>query len=626
MKGKSYEEAIERSGDLLDKVRLIQKCYNDDATVLDLLGMRAGLFKKQIHEYFVPNGLEEEIVKLIGQIMRYDFKICKDKIKALTTALRRVDDEEKEQLKGYISEYINVYEELEYLVAFRNLETFCLLWERDMPETRKVFANTIDPYNDNKYTGVTSPFAYYFTQMVIKKNVRFISKQYPVGYGKSISDALAIAWVLGIDPNNDVLKVVGNPSLVTNNTKTIVDVMQKPFFGKVFPLYAKYFEDGANPMDMFSVCRNKEGYITLTDSNKPVNVRVVSKDTPVDGVRARYLFLDDICRSKDMLNLKQHQFDIEMYWNQWSTRNYDENDFYIVVGGTAYNINDIVSTLIRHYSGGTIIRTNIFKYAYKNEKGDCVFIKVPAIDMDSYRSTFPLRFSLQHFEAKRAINDKTFEAMYQQNPQNPDTTPLAYDKLQTYSELPEGLSGYSLACLDPARSGKNYVTLGIHRVRKEENEYGVVIEKHYLVDCIFELTIMQDVYDKIVKKVLDHHIVRLAVENNTDTSLGNLLRAKLAKAGADFCEIEEFYTTQNKEDKMKEIVYANEAYFKRVMVYPCFGMFAQSSEMGKFMTYLTSYDYTQKLEYDDSIDEECMYIKHFVGQKNDNKKVKIIRI
>lgn len=623
---KNYENEIEKTGLLLDAVQKKQVCADTDKMKFDLLQMRAGMFKKQIHEYLVPNGDEDGVLAIIRNIVKTDYPICKEIIGRLTQKYNTCFGQAKMACGEWLNQFLNLFEDFECLVAFRNLETFSLLWERDIPAARKVFANSIDPYNDNKYTGVTSPFAYYFTQMVVKKSLRFISKQYPVGYGKSIGDAIAIAWLLGVDPENDVLKVVGNPSLVTNNTKTIVDIMQKPFFGKVFPTFAKYFAEGANPMDMYSVCRIREGVITLTDSTRPTNVRVISKDTSVDGIRAKFLFLDDICRSKDILNLKQHQLDIEMYWNQWSTRAYDENDFYIVAGGTAYNVNDILSVLIRHYSGGVMVRSNLFKYAYKNQTGDCVFIKIPAIDMDSYRSTYPARFTLKHFESKRSIDDKTFEAMYQQNPQNPETTPLAYDKLQTYTDLPDGLSDYSLALLDPARSGKNYVALGIHRVKTEETAYGTKIEKHYLVDCIFELTIMQDVYDKIVQKVLDHHIIKLAIENNTDTSLGNLLREKLAKAGADFCEVEEFYSTQNKEEKLREVVYSNESYFKRVMVYPAYGVFAPSSAMGKFMMYLTSYDYTQKLEYDDSIDEECMYIKRFVETKKETKKVQIIRI
>jgi hypothetical protein len=113
------------------------------------------------------------------------------------------------------------------------------------------------------------------------------------------------------------LKVLGNPTLVMTTTKTIVDIMTKPFYARVFPKFAKYFANGENPLNMFSVCRNKEGELTLADSNKPMNVKVISKDTSVDGIRVRFLFLDDICRSKDAQNLKQHQIDINNYWNSW---------------------------------------------------------------------------------------------------------------------------------------------------------------------------------------------------------------------------------------------------------------------------------------------------------------------
>ena len=70
--------------------------------------------------------------------------------------------------------------------------------------------------------------------------------------------------------------------------------------------------------NIFSVCRNKEGELTLADSNKPLNLKVISKDTSIDGIRVRYLFLDDICRSKDAGNMKQHETDINNFWNSCS--------------------------------------------------------------------------------------------------------------------------------------------------------------------------------------------------------------------------------------------------------------------------------------------------------------------
>jgi hypothetical protein len=453
-----------------------------------------------------------------------------------------------------------------------------------------------------------------------------MSKQYPTGYGKTISDAVAISWVLGIDQDNDVLKVLGNPTLVMTTTKAIVDIMTKPFYARVFPKFAKYFANGENPLNMFSVCRNKEGELTLADSNKPMNVKVISKDTSVDGIRVRFLFLDDICRSKDAQNLKQHQIDINNYWNSWWKRNYGTDDFFVVAGGTAYSVYDILSHLISYYSNGKIYRTKEFKYAYKNQKGDCVFIKIPKIDFDYNRSTYPSKFPYEEAMKIRDRDLASFEAMEQQNPQNPETTPLSWDKLNTYDELPEGISEYAYAVLDPARTGKNYVTMGIHRVREETDKYGTKVEIHYLVDCIFQLRQMEDLYNEICDKVEKHHITKLHVENNTDTSLGYLIEKMLHERGTMFCEVSESFSTENKEEKIRELVYSSQGYFKNQMRYPSMQMYAPSSQMGKFMTYITAYDYNTKMEYDDSIDEECMYIKRFVQKKETKAKVQLLQL
>lgn len=442
----------------------------------------------------------------------------------------------------------------------------------------------------------------------------------------SISDAIAISWVLGVNPDNDVLKVLGNPTLVMTTTKAIVDIMTKPFFGRVFPKFAKYFVQGENPLNMFSICRNKEGELTLADSNKPMNVKIISKDTSVDGIRVRFLFLDDICRSKDATNLKQHQIDINNYWNSWWKRNYGTDDFFVVAGGTAYSVNDILSHLISYYSKGKIIRTKEFKYAYKNEKGDCVFIKIPKIDFDYNRSTYPSKFPYEEAMRIRDRDSASFEAMEQQNPQNPETTPFAWDKLNTYEELPNGISEYAYALLDPVRTGKNYVTMGIHRVREETDKYGAKVEVHYLVDCIFQLKQMEDLYDEICDKVEKHRIIKLHIENNTDTSLGFLIEKMLHERGTMFCEVSESFSTENKEKKIRELVYSSQGYFKNQLRYPCMQMYAPSSQMGKFMLYITAYDYNTNMEYDDSIDEECMYIKRFIQKKDTKAKLRFLQL
>ena len=55
-------------------------------------------------------------------------------------------------------------------------------------------------------------------------------------------------------------------------------------------------------------------------------------------------------------------------------------------------------------------------------------------------------------------------------------------------------------------------------------------------------------------------------------------------------------------------------------------MYAPSSQMGKFMLYFTAYDYYKPVEYDDSIDEECMYIDAFVAKKRQLAKAKLLHL
>lgn len=630
----NFASQIDNSTEILKKFRKNKSLFDKEEEILELIKTRCNLYGSQIHNYLAPQKkekAEQEIQSRVKEIFAYDLPICEIKIKRFEQALEVYESaEETDKINlcyKYLNEWLVLYEKNYALVSFRSLEHFALFMEWDKAEQDKVWTISVDPYGDGGYTGVNKPFFYYFTRMVLKKDIKFISKQMFTGGGKSYSNQFAIAWLLGIDENNDVLDVLGNPTLVLTNARGIVNIMTNPRFAMVFPKFQKYFEeDGDVARNMFSVCRLKEGELTLADSNKTLNVKIISKDTSIDGIRVKYLFLDDVCRSKDANNLRQHQIDIGNFWNSWYKRNYNTSDFYIVISGTAYNVNDIMSHLIAYYTKGKMKRTDEFKYAYKNDDGSSVIIKIPKIDTELNRSTFPQKFTYEEAVKARDRDYNTFMAMEQQQPQNPETSPLCYEKISTYEELPSGLSEGAFACLDPARTGKNYVTMGIHRIKREIDKYNIMVEKHYLVDCIFELKQMENVYGEICDKVARHHIIRLHIENNTDTSLKYLLEKMLHERGIFFCEISEAFSTENKEEKIRELVYSMEGYFKNQLVYPAMNLYAPSSQMGKFMLYLTSYDYYQKMEYDDSIDEECMYIEKFIQKSDGSTKPTILYV
>ena len=636
MVANSHIVEIDESSKILKAFRRSSELFANEREIVALEKQRYALYYSQVHEVLAPIKSDEsegQILELIRQIYSLDMPVCEAKIKRFQEGLEKCErtgnNKYINNYYAYLQEWLGLYEGFYALIAFRSFEHFALFMELDKNESERVWQPSLDPYHDNGYTGVSKPFFYFFNQMVIQKKIKFISKQMFTGGGKSFSNQFAFAWLLGIDKNVDILDVVGNPSNVLPNTSGTVDLMINPRYARVFPEYAQFFGDEYNAdavrEAMFATCKINMGEIKVTGSRK-INLRVCSKDKKVNGVRCKFLFLDDICQSEDSANLKAHQEDINRFWKDWFRRQYNNVDFYIVVSGTAYSVNDIMSHLIGYYSKGKMFRTKENKYTYASQDGTAIFIKIPKIDEDFDRSTYPQKFPYEEAIKLRDLDLNTFLAMEQQRPQNPETSPLSYDKINTYEELPTGLSEGAFACLDPARTGKNFVTMGIHRIKIEVDKFNAQVEKHYFVDCVFQLKQMADLYETICEKVIRHHIIKLHIENNTDTSLAYLIEKMLHEKGIFFCEISEVFSRENKEEKIRELVYGNEGYFKNQMVYPALNLYAPSSEIGKFMLYLTGYDYYKKQEYDDSIDEECMYIKKFLAKSKEKPKAKILYV
>ena len=439
----------------------------------------------------------------------------------------------------------------------------------------------------------------------------------------SYSNHFAISWLLGIEPDNDILVVLGNPALVLTNIKSIVELIKKPRYVKVFPEYEKYLEitedKKGNKVEIvsdniFSTCRAKEGELTLADSNKPVNVKVISKDTPIDGIRVRYLFLDDICRSKDAGNMKQHEVDISNFWNSWWKRNYNTEDFYIVLGCTAYSIFDIASQLISYYSKGKMKHSDVNKYTYLSLDEKCVFIKVPKIDEDLNRSTYPQKFSYEEAIKIKERDYRTFMSMEQQTPLPPENSPFYIDNLHGYDIIPEeDRSDFCWASLDTARVGYDYNSMPI---------FVKVGEKYYLKDCLYLNEPMEKVYDKIVDKIIQHKITKLVIEKNIDTSLKALLDKMLAEQGIGYCEIIEVYATIKKEEK----IYNMENTIKNYIVFPNMHLYSYSSQMGKFMNDVFGFSYTHKNEHDDSIDSIATFCQRLIVFPQGKTKARLIQL
>ena len=612
-------DLVQESRVAFSEMRKTKKYLSNDEYVIAVCDSLYKTMYSQIHYYLAnlrDKEGESEIREHVGYVLEYVLPTVKDKLKHITAVAKKVKsqkftEENKEhlqKLQEYYAAYGKIYEDFFALSAFRNIQNFALYMEWGMPENDKVWK-----YNLNCFKG----FWHYADKMVLDGTVKYLEKQCPTGYGKSYADIVLMAYIFGVDINADILKVVGNPSLVTDMANKVVKYMCKANFSKVFPKFAEFEGDKSK---MFDVCReggnNQPARLLLHGSTKGTSLLLINKDTPVDGGRFKYRLYDDITRSKDKGNINMHEKDIEKYQDQWKKRKYDDNNSFEVFSGTTYHIYDFLSTVKRKYGGDEAVQSKVNKYTKFNAKYKSVFVSVPKLDWDTDESTYPHKYTTEEARADRRADYNTFMAMDMQEPMPIEGCAFSYDNLLTYKVIPhieeERETESCWAMLDPARTGANYVAMTICLP---------IEDKHYLKDCIFQMKPMEKMYSVIISKIEQHHITRLHIEKNTDTSLASLLREKLAERGINYCNITEVYTYKKKENK----IYDNEAAIKASMVFPEFGLYAQGSEMGKYLKYLTSFSYTEKNLYDDSIDSVAMYAEKFLQQRDRQNSITVLK-
>ena len=611
-------DLVQESRVAFSEMRKTKKYLSNDEYVIAVCDSLYKTMYSQIHYYLAnlrDGEGENEIREHIGYVLEYVLPTVKDKLKHITAVAKKVKsqkftEENKEhlqKLQEYYAAYGKIYEDFFALSAFRNIQNFALYMEWGKSENEKVWK-----YNLNCFKG----FWHYADKMVLDGTVKYLEKQCPTGFGKSYADIVLMAYIFGVDINADILKVVGNPSLVTDMANKVVKYMCKPNFSKVFPKFAEFECDKAK---MFDVCReggnNQPARLLLHGSSKGTSLLLINKDTPVDGGRFKYRLYDDITRSKDKGNINMHEKDIEKYQDQWKKRKYDDNNSFEVFSGTTYHIYDFLSTIKRKYGGDEAVQSKVNKYTKFNAKYKSVFVSVPKLDWDTDESTYPHKYTTEEARADRRADYDTFMAMDMQEPMPIEGCAFSYDNLLTYKVIPhieeERENESCWAMLDPARTGANYVAMTICLP---------IEDKHYLKDCIFQMKPMEKMYSVIISKIEQHHITRLHIEKNTDTSLASLLREKLAERGINYCNITEIYTFKKKENK----IYDNEAAIKSSIVFPEFGLYAQGSEMGKYLKYLTSFSYTQRNLYDDSIDRVAMYAEKFLQNRSKTNSITVL--
>lgn len=598
----------------MDKV-----AWADDERITQLMRVYHTALYRQIHDILIPQkceSAERQIRELIAKhtIGYLDKKTkvhyvgCLDPIKSKLTQIRGGEKVANEIL----ARYLDLYDDFMALAAFRSLKHFCLYLEHcvatdsQLDDSEDGGGSGGDDKIIEHTLGIFSGWYYYANKMVLDGSVKFIEKQLPTSYGKSYSDVLLICFIYGQDINNDVLKVFGNPYNCKRCIKSITDIMCRKSYAKVFPYFKQF--DGQKSL-VFENCSEKDGEFKISGSKKPTNFLCVGKESKISGVRARYIFLDDITQAEDADSIKRHDSDIQTYRDVWRKRTYGKKNTFIIASGTTYSIYDILSYLKVKFGGETAKASPTHKYTKVAQSDEIIkggisaFLCVPKLDYKTDESTYPEQFDTFSARKDREEDYATFMAMEQQQPIPPKGNPFYYTNLQEYTDLPKvgekGRGEYCYASLDGKRKGADYCSMPI---------FTQIEDKHYLLDVFYDNRPMKDCYSGIVTKIISHKVTRLILENNINEGLKDLLEKKLHERGYTSCVIEEIYHYEQKDLRIAH----SEADIKAGMVFPKFGLYARSSPIGMALEELYGYTYLKKVEHDDFIDSLATYSKRFI--------------
>lgn len=596
----NYANTINICNKELNK-RLNKKAlWDDDETVSQLFDILYTAYWQQIHKVLVPQEnktAEAEIRSHIRCIISNHLLPLYAKVEKLSKIAKKSPENTK-----LLNKYMELYDNFYALAAFRSLKHFALYMEFDTDPRDRVWENAM-PCFEGLY--------FYLNKMVLDGSIKHICKQFPTGYGKSYSDIVTIAFIFGVDPiRSDIMKVVGNPTLVSDVMTSLINTMCSARYAKVFPYYAQF--NGKE--EIFSVCRvsqGSQGLLIINGSRRSKSFLCSGKDTSLDGGRFKYIFYDDICRSKDKDNIRAHDKDWADYNNCWKRREYDEGKSFEVAGGTAYSIYDFLSRFKEKLGAKKAVPDTRFKYTYVNENTRFVSVSCPKLDFDTDESTNPAKYSTERAREERNRDMRTFMAMEQQSPLPPEGTPYYWDNLRLYTDLPAKecnggtRSDFSWAALDLPRKGNNYAALGIFYRDNKSKDF-------FFTDCVYEKKPLdgkiadKELLDYICEKMVFHKTTNLVVETNTNSMIVSEIRKRLAALGWS-CNIIPQYSYENKEVR---IFNTQSAILERIR-FPDRKMFPESSNMGQLMRHVVCYAYDGKN--DDGIDMISMFAKAFIS-------------
>lgn len=563
-----------------DKIQIKKQETTLESTFTDILNVLKSSKMKEHDKLDWCNSALSILEEMYKQDELGSVKVAKTKLIPILHKL--IEGSKIENMALFFDYYKRAY----CFCARRDFECFVDYIEWNMP--RKVLANR---------RNVLKPYVDALNRIAFDERLQYLVVSYPPSMGKSYLATLFTAWGYGISINNSVIRMSYSDELVLGFSRTVKGIISSPEFAEIFPLFKLY---NGKPFEV-----ERESDWKIKNANVPKSNHIArTRNGSTTGERASFaIIFDDMTKGAEEANSEKAHRDIYDKWNtEWWNRRDGVRCKFIFVG-TQWCNEDILNRIIEDRNKVSRLKNTDNPYVMESEDKSTIVIRVPMLD-ENHKTTCSEVYPQQIAEQIEQNTDPfLFSCVYQQDPLPVSGREFAWENLRTYLNLPSDLESYCMASLDTARKGKDNVSMPIFKPDGNGN--------YYFVDCIFKQKPMEDLYDEIIEKIIQHRIIKLVIENNIDTSLKTLLTDRLKQRGVNWCEIIEKYNTVKKEERIKN----NRGIVQKFVVFLDKTLTKPNSDYGRLMENMTKYSFDKPNLHDDSVDSVCMFASEIIVGK-----------
>lgn len=415
----------------------------------------------------------------------------------------------------------------------------------------------------------------------------------PPGCGKSTLEDFFLSLVGGWFPNCFNLSSAHSSILTRSLYDGVLEIINDPVEYTWHEIFPNVQMQGTNA---------KETTVNLERNGRFKTWTFRSIDGSLTGATRcnKFLTADDLVSGiEEALNKNR----LETLWtkvaNDLRSRRLDGcKEFYIA---TRWSVYDPIGKLQTLYAGDP--RARFIAVPALNEKGESNFM-------------FTVNgFSKEYFEdARKAMDDISFNCLYQQKPVEREGLLLPADELRRFylekHHVPEGVSGYTVfpkkdpdaiwGVCDTKDKGTDFESLPI------AYQFG---EDFYIPDVVFDDETNYEILDnKTAAILIRHQPHKVRFESN---QAGGRIADNISKMikGKARTIIEPKYTTANKETK----ILVNSDWIKKHCLFLEPSEYQVKSDYGRFMENVTSYTTKAKVLHDDGPDSLAM-LAEFVSK------------